>query len=67
MADSDKAYNQAALKVMKEHKVAINDLNGFVRQSKGKGQLAANVHFTQEGYKALAAQVAAELKKALAK
>src|SRR4051794_29061220 len=66
-ADSDRAYNEAALKVMKEHKVAVNDLNALVRQREGKGQLPANVHFTQEGYKALAAQVAPELKKALEK
>jgi acyl-CoA thioesterase-1 len=66
-ADSDRAYNEAALKVMNEHKVAIDDLNALVRDRKGKGQLTANVHFTQEGYKALAAQVAAEVKKALGK
>lgn len=66
-ADSDRAYNEAALKVMQEHKVAINDLNALVRESKGKGQLDANVHFSPEGFKALAAQESAEIKKALEK
>ena len=66
-ADSDRAYNEAALKVMKENGVAVNDLNALVREAKGKGQLTANVHFTPEGYKALAAQVVSELKRALEK
>src|SRR5262249_13935638 len=66
-ADSDIVYNEAALKVMKKHNVAVNDLNVFVRERRGKGQLAANVHFTPEGYNALAAQVAAEVKKSLGK
>lgn len=67
VADSDKAYNEAALKVMKEHKVAVNDLNALLRKGTFKGRLTANVHFSQEGYKALAAQVAGEIKKALGK
>lgn len=67
VTDSDRSYNEAALKVMKEHGVAINDLNAFVRERKGEGQLTANVHYTPEGYKALAAQVVSELKKALEK
>lgn len=67
LADSDKAYNEAALKVMKEHGVAINDLNAVVRESTFKGRLTANVHFSPEGYKALAEQVATEVKKALSK
>jgi len=63
--DSDKDYNAAALEVMKSHGVAIDDLNALVRSSQFKGARDANVHYTDEGSKMLADQVAAEVKKAL--
>ena len=66
-ADSDAAYNAAAAEVMARHGVATDDLNAFVKAKKGDGALPNNVHFTPEGYKALAGQVAAEVKKALGK
>jgi acyl-CoA thioesterase-1 len=66
-ADTDKEYNAAAREVMARHGVAVNDLDAFVRGRKGEGQLPGNVHFTADGYKALAGQVAAEVKKALGK
>jgi hypothetical protein len=66
-ADSERTYNLAAAEVMKRHGVAINDLNAFVHQRQEKIQLPKNVHFTAEGYRELAGQVATEIKKALAK
>jgi acyl-CoA thioesterase-1 len=62
--DSDKLYNKVALKVMAKHHVAIDDLNAFVR-AHPEGQLPNNVHYTPDGYKALAEQVAASIKAAL--
>ena len=67
VADSDKEYNAAALKVMKEHGIAVDDLNGFVRSRKAEGMLPHNVHFTPAGSKALAGQVADSIKGALEK
>ncbi|QDU21015.1 SGNH/GDSL hydrolase family protein [Urbifossiella limnaea] len=64
-ADADRAYNAAAREVMARHGVAVNDLDAFVRGRKGEGQLPNNVHFTPDGYTALAGQVAAEVRKAL--
>lgn len=66
-ADSDRAYNAAAREVLARHRVAVNDLNALVRGRKGEGQLPNNVHFTADGYRALAGQVAAEVRKALVK
>lgn len=63
--NSDKEYNAAALAVMKRHRVAIDDLDAFVRQSRDSIQLPNNVHFTSAGYEALAGQVAASIRKAL--
>ena len=65
--DSDKEYNEVALKVMKTHDIAIDDLNGFVRSRKAEGMLPHNVHFTPAGSKALAGQVANSIKAALGK
>jgi acyl-CoA thioesterase-1 len=66
-ADADRAYNAAAREVMAKHGVAVDDLNAFVRGRKGEGMLPNNVHFTPDGYQALAGQVVAEVKKALGK
>ena len=65
--DSDKEYNAAALEVMAKHGVQVNDLNALVRGRNLDGQRPANVHFTDEGSKALAEQVSATIKKALGK
>jgi len=58
-------YNEAALRVMKEAGVAIDDLYAFAKPKLSKIQLPANVHFTPEGYQELAGQVAAAIEKAL--
>lgn len=61
------AYNAIARKIMDENGVAIDDRYTFALPQLAKIQLSANVHFTPEGYKALADQVVAAIVKALAK
>jgi len=61
--DDELAYNEAALKVMKETGVAVDDLHSVATDQ----QLPHNVHFTREGYQALARSVAASIEPALAK
>ena len=58
-------YNEIALRVMKKHGVAIDDLYAFALPRLAEIQLPANVHFKPEGSKALADQVAASILKAL--
>jgi acyl-CoA thioesterase-1 len=60
-------YNAAALKVMKENNVAINDLYTFCLPQLDKIQLPKNVHFKPEGSTALAKEVAQKITKALEK
>ena len=61
------AYNAVATKIMEENGIAIDDLYGFALPQLEKIQRPANVHFTPEGSKVLARQVAASILKALAK
>lgn len=64
--DSDVvAYNQAAQRVMKSHRVPVNDLYAFSEPILGEIQRPANVHFTPAGSKRLAEQVAAAIRKEL--
>ncbi len=60
-------YNAAALRVMKKHGVAVNDLHAFALPRLKKIQRPRNVHFSAEGSGALADQVVACIQKALAK
>jgi acyl-CoA thioesterase-1 len=66
VAKDEIAYNAAALLVMKDNGVAIDDLHAVV-VAKPDTQREKNVHFTDDGYKALATQVAAKIKQALGK
>jgi lysophospholipase L1-like esterase len=50
-------YNEAALKVMKENGVAIDDLFSFVKPREAELQLPSNVHFKAPGYDAIADEV----------
>ncbi len=59
------AYNAVAKKIMDENGVAIDDLYAFALPRLKEIQRPANVHFTAEGSKALAQQVAASILKAL--
>jgi len=58
-------YNAAALKIMKKHGVAINDLYSFALPRLKELQKPNNVHFTAKGSDALAQQVARHILKAL--
>jgi acyl-CoA thioesterase-1 len=60
-------YNTAAKRVMEKHGVAVDDLYAFALPRLKEIQRPANVHFTPDGSKALAAQVAASILQALAK
>ena len=62
-----KRYNQAALKVMKKHRVRINDLYAFALPRLDSIQQPHNVHFTDEGSRLLAGQVAASILEAIEK
>ena len=59
------AYNAAAQKIMAANGVSINDLYTFVLPQMTKLQREVNVHFTPDGSKALAEQVATAIKAAL--
>jgi acyl-CoA thioesterase-1 len=59
-------YNEAALRVMKENDIAVDDLYTFMKPKVAKLQLQpANVHYTPAGYEALAKEVVASVKAAL--
>ena len=60
-------YNEAAKKVMDKHGVATDDLYAYALPRLDQIQQPRNVHFTAEGSKALAEQVAASILKALEK
>ncbi len=60
-------YNAAALKVMNDSGVAINDLYTFALPKLKDIQQPANVHFAEKGSEALAKEVAAAITAALEK
>jgi lysophospholipase L1-like esterase len=55
-------YNSVALKVMKKHKISINDLHAYVLPRMEQLQKPQNVHFTEEGSESLAEVVASSIK-----
>ena len=57
-------YNEVALKIMKQHEIAINDLFEFCK-ARPELQKPVNVHFKQKGSVELAKVVAAEIDKLL--
>jgi acyl-CoA thioesterase-1 len=63
--DDVKAYNSAALKVMREKGVAVNDLYAFALPRLERIQLPVNVHYTEAGYQELASEVARRIEAAL--
>jgi GDSL-like Lipase/Acylhydrolase family len=65
VADESILFNQAAAKVMQAANIPINDLHSHAKAKLAEVQLPANVHFTPEGSKYLAEQVAAEIQKLL--
>jgi len=58
-------YNNAALRVMEEYKIAVNDLYAFAKPRLAEWQLPVNVHFNPGGCEALAREVVKTLKAAL--
>ncbi len=58
---SELPYNAAALRVMQENGVAVDDLHAFVVARQEKIQLPKNVHFTKDGSEQLADAVVASL------
>ncbi len=60
-------YNAIALKVMTENGVAVDDLYALALPQLSKIQKPKNVHFTSEGSKVLARQVANSILKGLGK
>lgn len=58
-------YNEAALRVMREAGIAVNDLYAFASPRLAEIQLPANVHFTPEGSAQLARPVAESIAEAL--
>jgi hypothetical protein len=63
--EAPKAYNAAAIEIAKREGAVINDLFSFCEPQLGKLQMPLNVHFTPEGSKALAEQVAGSILKHL--
>jgi acyl-CoA thioesterase-1 len=58
-------YNEAAVRVMKENKVAIDDLYAFALPRLNQIQQPVNVHYTEAGYEALAGEVARSIRTTL--
>lgn len=59
-------YNEAALRVMNDHRVALNDLYAFAKPQLAQIQIQpANVHFTPKGSEALAGEVVKALRAAV--
>lgn len=60
-------YNQAALDVMRRNRIPVNDLYAFALGRLKEIQRPVNVHFTDGGSDALAAEVARHIERALSK
>ena len=60
-------YNAAAANVMEKHEVPTHDLYSFAKEHEEEIQLPKNVHYTREGSKRLAEEVAKVIKAALDK
>jgi acyl-CoA thioesterase-1 len=58
-------FNAAAVKLMKEKGVLVDDLHGAVLPRLAEVQLRDNVHFGREGYALLGKQAAAAIREAL--
>jgi len=61
-----KRYNDAALAIMRKHRIPVNDLYAFALPRLDAIQRPHDVHFTAEGSRLLAEQVAQSIRTALA-
>ena len=59
------AYNAAAQAIMEEKHVAIDDLHAYALPRLKELQIPGDMHFTPEGYRRLAEQVAGSVRWAL--
>jgi acyl-CoA thioesterase-1 len=66
VAGAEIAYNEAALRVMREAGVMVNDLHAFVLPRQTRIQRPNNVHYTDEGYDEMARLVVEKIEAALA-
>ena len=57
-AGMPKVYNDIALEIMKKNKILVNDLHAFVLPRMAELQRPVNVHFLEDGSKALGKEVA---------
>jgi len=64
---SIEAYNAAALKIMQENQITIDDLNATILPQQAELQRPMDVHFNKEGSAFLGAQVAKSIAAGLAK
>ena len=63
---TEKAYRKAALRVMRKHKIQVNDLYASMKRKQKEYAIGENdVHFTSEGSQFLAEQVAEKIRKNL--
>lgn len=67
VAGDEVKYNEVALRVMKKHGVPVDDLHAYALPKLDTIQLPKNVHYTAEGSKVLAKQVADSITAALQK
>ena len=65
-AGSEVPYNQCAREIMTAHGIALNDLWALASRNPSGFLCPNDVHFTPEGKRALAAQVSASIRAALA-
>jgi len=61
-----KRYNDAALAIMRKHRIPVNDLYAFALPRLDSIQRPRDVHFTKEGSQLLAEQVAESIRAAIA-
>ena len=60
--ETEKAYLDAASRVMLTHGIEINDLHAFMEPKRERYAIADDdVHYTEAGYRALAKQVSKSL------
>ena len=58
-------YNEVARRIMREHKIAIDDLNRFATPRLSDIQRPVNVHFTPAGSEALGGEVVGSIRRVL--
>jgi hypothetical protein len=60
---TEQEFLEAAMRVMKKHKIQVNDLHAFMASNRKDYAIADNdVHYTQDGSKKMAEQVAAAIR-----